>query len=91
VSAVPGERLSRVGWLLTPLVVWAASFFGAWLGAIVARRWITPMSDLAVMGLGAVGLSAVATAGWVALLRRVHRHGDPPTEAPGGRREDASL
>ena len=32
------DRLLAIGWLLTPLVVWAASFFGAWLGALVARE-----------------------------------------------------
>ena len=25
------------GWLLTPLVVWAASFLGGWLGALIGR------------------------------------------------------
>ena len=33
-----GGRLVRTaGWLLTPLVVWAASFLGGWLGALLGR------------------------------------------------------
>ena len=59
-----------VGWLLTPLVAWAASFVGAILGAAVTARidrattafWITA-------GFGAITALGGAWA-WLRLLRR---------------------
>ncbi len=59
-----GRRFLRVtGWLLTPLVVWAASFLGGWVGASIA-------GDLGVMVLGGVIGGTVGVAGWIWLMRR---------------------
>jgi len=63
-----------VGWLLTPVWAWGASFFGAWLGARLAVRLSDPVAMIAVAGL--VGL--VAGLGtlwlWVRQMRRLpHR------------------
>ncbi len=58
------------GWLLTPLVAWAASFVGAWAMALAT----TPLRDSSlavVLTLGGGALGAVtATILWIRLLRR---------------------
>ncbi|NOT07619.1 MAG: hypothetical protein HOP28_05350 [Gemmatimonadales bacterium] len=62
--------LRFVGWLLTPLAAWAASFVGAWVGAALAKGadqarttfWVTT-------AFGAVFALAGAWA-WLRLLRR---------------------
>jgi hypothetical protein len=64
VTSRAGRRFLRVtGWLLTPLVVWAASFLGGWVGASIA-------GDLGVMVLGGVIGGTVGVAGWIWLMRR---------------------
>lgn len=63
-------RLRRVGWLLTPVVVWAAAFFGAWLGALVG--------GIGTMIGGALLLTVAAVAAWLGALARLTRPG------PGG-------
>ena len=55
-------------WLLTPLVVWAASFFGAWLGVLLAG------TDLRLLGLGGLLGGGLGLAGWLFVLRGVHHH-----------------
>lgn len=59
-----------LGWLLTPLVAWAASFCGAWVGAGIASRLADATTGLGLtVGIGAVTAIA-ATIGWMRLLRR---------------------
>ena len=69
-----GERLRRlvrvVAWLLTPLVAWAASFLGGWLGAVIAGGGASPRGGLVWLGSGAVIGGVVGVAGWVVFLRR---------------------
>jgi hypothetical protein len=59
-----------VGWLLTPLVALAASFFGAWLGLLVT----TPIGGSTLAVGVAVLLGAAAAIGttifWMRILRR---------------------
>jgi hypothetical protein len=59
-----------VGWLLTPLIAWAASFCGAWAGATAAAA--TPGANLSlgltIMGGAAVGIGVTML--WMRLLRR---------------------
>lgn len=81
-SPTRGERLRRIGWLLTPLVVWAASFCGAWLGAVLAARFGGPYGGVGLMAGGAIGATAIAMALWIALLRR--GLSGPPRTAGGG-------
>lgn len=62
--------LRLTGWLLTPLVAWAASFMGAVLGASLSGG-----ADSALRGVGltvGVGLvfAVVATHFWLQLVRR---------------------
>ena len=75
------DRLLAIGWLLTPLVVWAASFFGAWLGALVARQLGRQTIGIELMAGGAVIVTIVATLLWIRLLRRSRwtRHPSPPS------------
>jgi hypothetical protein len=58
------------GWLLTPFLAWAASFFGAVAGALVAMRLDDPFRGLVVTAVcgGVVGFAALI--GWLHYLRR---------------------
>lgn len=58
------------GWLLTPFMAWAASFFGAVAGALIAMRIADPVDGLAVTALcGAIAGFAVLIL-WLRYLRR---------------------
>src|SRR5436189_1068896 len=53
-----------VGWLLTPVLAWSASYIGLWAGALVATGFNRPVTMLVVA-------AAVATlCGFTALLDR---------------------
>jgi hypothetical protein len=56
--------LRILGWLLTPFVAWAASFIGALIGAVIARRFASPTTGLIITAVcGAVaGLGTLAVA-----------------------------
>lgn len=58
------------GWLLTPLLAWAASFFGAVAGALIAMRIADPVPGLIVTAIcgGLAGFLAII--GWLRYLRR---------------------
>jgi hypothetical protein len=58
------------GWLLTPFLAWAASFFGAVAGALIAMRLEDPFRGLAVTAIcGAVtGFAGLVL--WLEYLRR---------------------
>ena len=69
----PGLLLRIVGWLLTPFVAWAASFFAAWgiLGLLPASS--EPRRDaVIVLGTGLV-LAVLVLLVWMRLLRRSPR------------------
>lgn len=59
-----------IGWLLTPFVVWAASFLGAWLALGVTREVTNPRTALGVT----FGLALVAGAVTFVFWRQVLRH-----------------
>jgi hypothetical protein len=60
-----------VGWLLTPVWAWAASYVGLWAGALFATGLGRPLLMLAVAA-GVAGVSGFAAlALWVRLMRRV--------------------
>jgi len=62
--------LRFLGWLLTPLVAWAASFFGAWLMSMAVAGMRDP-NDALVLTLGGGAVAAVSvTFLWMRLLRR---------------------
>ena len=61
--------LRFLGWLLTPLVAWAASFLGAWLLSILVAGMRDP-TDALVLTLGGGAVAAVSmTFLWMRLLR----------------------
>jgi hypothetical protein len=70
VSAWSSRIVTVLGWLLTPFVVWAASFCGAWLGALFARRVPGPFGGIEWLVLGAVVGGVTALFLWVHRLRR---------------------
>jgi hypothetical protein len=71
---VTGERRRRlvrvVAWLLTPLVVWAASFFGGWAGAAIGAEAGNARAGLLWLGAGAVIGGVGGAVAWVLVLRR---------------------
>jgi hypothetical protein len=60
-----------LGWLLTPVLAWGASYVGLWGGALVAMRFSQPVTMLAVAGSGAALCGLAALAAWVRFMRRV--------------------
>jgi hypothetical protein len=58
------------GWLLTPFLAWAASFFGAVAGALLAMKVDDPIRGLAVTAVcgGIAGFACLI--GWLHYLRR---------------------
>lgn len=61
--------LRFVGWLLTPLVAWAASFCGAWVGSLFVPLTDRPTAGLILaIGLGAV-FAVTGTMLWMRVLR----------------------
>jgi hypothetical protein len=59
-----------VGWLLTPLIAWAASFFGAWAGAAAATSVEGANLSLGLTIMGGAAAGVGATMLWMRLLRR---------------------
>ncbi len=58
------------GWLLTPFLAWAASFFGAVGGALIAMRVEDPVDGLAVTALCGAATGFAAIIFWLRYLRR---------------------
>ncbi len=69
-TAPRGRRVFRfLGWLLTPVVVWAASFLGGWAVALATSP------DQGTMGvvqltIGAIWGGTVGLVGWLVVMRR---------------------
>jgi UPF0716 family protein affecting phage T7 exclusion len=77
-----GHLVRLVGWLLTPLVAWAASFLGAWLVLAVAWRLGTTRQMLVLFLVTGFVTAVVALLLWMWLLRHSARlrrtlHVDP--------------
>lgn len=58
------------GWLLTPFLAWAASFFGAVAGALIALRIREPRTGLVVTALAGAVVGLLAIVLWLRVLRR---------------------
>ena len=63
--------LVAVGWLLTPVLAWAASYVGLWAGALVATRFTNPVTMLAEAFAVAAVCGFTSLALWVRFMRRV--------------------
>lgn len=61
------------GWLLTPLVAWAASFLGATAAASMIGGSGSARTQLVVTIAGGAVAALLALAGWIRLLRRSPR------------------
>jgi hypothetical protein len=67
------ERLLRVvALLLMPLAVWAASFGGGWLGAVLAPNGAGE-SGIAWLGIGGALGGVVGLIVWLLLIRALRR------------------
>lgn len=62
--------LRLLGWLLTPLVAWAASFLGAALGATLFGDMATATRGLAMTVAMGLAFALLGTHGWLLLVRR---------------------
>ncbi len=58
------------GWLLTPFLAWAASFFGAVAGALIAMRMDDPFRGLAVTAVCGAVTGFVGLVLWLEYIRR---------------------
>lgn len=65
------HALVVVGWLLTPLLAWGASFFGMWAGAHFATQAVHPLVTLAPALVGAALCGFGVLWLWVRFMRRV--------------------
>lgn len=65
--------LRIVGWLLTPFMVWAASFLGAWVGAGMFRNLESPRDALYYTAASGLITGLVATFFWLRFLRKSPR------------------
>jgi len=69
-ARISGRGLRLAGWLLTPAVVWAASFVGGWIGAVVGGRVAGASSGILWLAAGSVLGGTAALWGWIVRLRR---------------------
>lgn len=65
--------LRIIGWLLTPLVAWAASFLGAWIVLGVAGGTMAPRSLLGLSLGAALAVGVVTLLLWRQVLKRFPR------------------
>ena len=81
------------GWLLTPFMAWAASFFGCVAGEIVAARLANPTHGLILSALAGALAGFATLIFWLRLLRRspairealaMTEDGTPDTASLGG-------
>jgi sensor c-di-GMP phosphodiesterase-like protein len=61
------------GWLLTPVVAWAASFLGATVTAMLVRGWSNVRGQLILTISGGAIFAAIVLLLWLRLLRRSRR------------------
>ena len=60
-----------VGWVLTPVLGWGASFVGLWVGAAVGMRFANPLTMLAIAAAGAVLFGVATLITWLRFMRKV--------------------
>jgi hypothetical protein len=62
-----------VGWLLTPVVAWAASLLGGWIGALIAPKVSQGFGPLAWLFAGLFLGALGGVLAWVWLMRLLNR------------------
>lgn len=65
------HSLVVVGWLLTPLWAWGASYVGLWFGALFARGLTSPVAMLTVAALFGLLFGFGVLWAWVRFMRRL--------------------
>ncbi len=66
-----GRFLARFfGWLLTPVVAWAASFFGAATVSWLISGWASARTQLITTVIGGAITAVIALVVWLRLLRK---------------------
>jgi hypothetical protein len=73
-----------LGWLLTPLVAWAASFVGAWIGAWISGGFTNPMTTFWVTVVCGAVTALVGAWGWLHFLREHPKLQEALEVAPDG-------
>lgn len=68
-----GILVRVIGWLLTPLVAWAASFYSAWALLHIEDRFADPRHAMYAALIAALLAGVVALLGWMQLLKRSPR------------------
>ena len=68
------------GWLLTPIVAWAASLLGGWIGALLAPKVSEGWAPIAWLVAGLLLGALTGVIAWVWLMRAVSRRIVEPTE-----------
>jgi hypothetical protein len=68
-----GILVRIIGWLLTPLVAWAASFYGAWLLLQGEGQFENPRYALYAAFAAALVAGILLMLAWMQLLRRSPR------------------
>src|SRR5438093_11831344 len=58
------------GWLRTPVLAWAASFFGAVAGALLAMKFADPIQGLILTAVCGAIAGFAALLAWLAYLRQ---------------------
>ena len=76
--------LRFLGWLVTPLVAWAASFVGAWIGAMVSGGASNPMTALWVTVIFGAVTALLGAWGWLRLIRKNPKLQEALAVAPDG-------
>ena len=76
--------LRILGWLLTPLVAWAMSFVGAWLGATISGGATNPMTTFWVTVVCGAVAALIGAGGWLRFLRKSPRLQKTLEVAPDG-------
>ena len=79
-----------VGWLLTPVLAWGASYLGLTVGALFAVRLQSPAAMLITAGAGAALLGFSTLFIWVRLMRRMP-HLLSHLMAPRASQEDTAI
>jgi hypothetical protein len=83
-----------VGWLLTPVLAWGASYVGLWAAALVAVHVGDPLVMIGVVGACAAVAGFTVIWLWVRLMRRLPHllsHRMAPREATDEREAVAAA
>lgn len=78
------KLVQLVGWLLTPLLAWAAAFVGAWFGAGIGVNFKSSSSAGWLMVAFGAGFGLVAAWGWLRYLRHSPKLQETLAVAPDG-------